>query len=819
MRKICAILLLFVGLLTYSQSKITVRKSGETTPIVGASVSCDGKEIGKTASDGTLSFKTKCRIVEVSANEYYEEDIVVDKVMEISLTKTDPNLKNIKTVILEDKSDPRALAILKKVNDNYKNNSPKSLDSYSFKSYEKIALDLDEDSIQNYNTYIDRRIDSLKQLPQKPMKKDEKKDSIESVNIMKLMSQSKLFLWERASQFLYSGKYGEKVNILDNRVSGLNQPIYEMMTLRSNRNQIPREIREENRTLYRFFLTDSIEIDGRKNYVIRFRQVDYKKPVQRRKFNGYLYVDAETYGLKKIESNSKKKSEGSIVSIWKPIDNKWFLVRENLKIRMGSTNFTDSKPSSGKKPDSEKDDKSDEKTKTKFGNYVYMSADYFDFKSPIEEKAKDFSGYSMDVKNSDGSLLDKYRTEKLTERELATYEKIDSVGSKYKLDQKVGIFTGLLKGKLRAGMVDFDISKFVVYNKYEKFRVGAGVKLNEKFNRYISPDAYFAYGFGDKEFKFGAGVDFRTTLQKNSFFRAEYFNDVNAVGRFSENLWSFKMKLMNSGVSLNNSRFYRFQGFRVSYENDVTNGITLNFAAKKSQEEAKFDYNFSGLGNTFDAFTTMITFKFSPNSKNIMTPSGKYTYNQGLPELYINYEQGLKSFGGDFKFSRFDALFIHQFKTDIGVTGFRVYGGLLSGNAPIWYNFAMNGLANGQPGLNFNLTSYLGFATMEGGKYFNDKFIGTFFSHRIPWYFKSFGKNTSSFDLVYKGTIGNMKDTSVHQFEFKKLDHLYNEVGLEWNNFLSTQFNLGFFYRVGHYNTPKFSDNFAIQLKFKLLGF
>ena len=64
-----------------------------------------------------------------------------------------------------------------------------------------------------------------------------------------------------------------------------------------------------------------------------------------------------------------------------------------------------------------------------------------------------------------------------------------------------------------------------------------------------------------------------------------------------------------------------------------------------------------------------------------------------------------------------------------------------------------------------------------------------------------------------------MKNPEFHQFEFQNLNHLYNEVGLEWNNFLSSQFNLGFFYRVGHYNTPGFKDNFAVQFKFKILGF
>lgn len=808
MKKILNLTFCIFATFVFSQSKIIVKEAGTQRIIPNATVKCNNKTLGTTNNAGELQFRTKCKKVSVSAAGFFEDDVVTDKLMEVFLSKADPKTQNIQTVILEDKSDPRALEILKKVNDNYNENSPKSLESYSFKSYEKMSYDFDEDSIRNYNISMQHKIDSLKQLPEQYTSKQEKKDSLDGINMMKLMGKSKLFLWERASQYLYSNKYGEKINILDNRVSGLNQPLYEMMALRSNRTQMPREIREENRSLYRYFLTDSIDIDGRKNYVIRFRQVDYKQPVKKRKFNGYLYIDAETYGIKKIESNSKIKSEGSITSIWKPIDNKWFLVKENLKIRIGKTNLDDKKDK-----DSAKD------KRNTYGNYVFMTADYFDFKTPIEEKSKDFKGYTIEVKNADGTLLDQYRTTPLTARELMTYEKVDSVGTKYRLDQKASIASGLLKGKLRSGMVDFDLGRIIGYNAHEKIRVGVAAKLNEKFNKYLSPDAYVAYGFGDKKFKYGAGIDVRTTLEKNSFFRVEYFNDVMAAGRFPENQWNFRMKLMNSGIALNNARFFKYDGFKLAYENDITNGITVNVSAKKTNEQATFDYNFKNLGNDFDVFTTAITLKFSPTSKNIMTPSGKYTYEQRFPELYLNYEQALKSLGGEINFSRINALFAHQFKTDLGVTGFRLYGGLTTGDAPIWYNYTMNGLGNGKNGLNFNLTSYLGFATMQGGKYYNDKFVGTYLTHRIPWYFKSFGKNISSFDVVYRGVIGDMKNPEFHQFDFQKMDHLYNEVGLEWNNFLSSQFNLGFFYRVGHYSTNRFKDNFAIQFKLKLLGF
>ncbi len=131
--------------------------------------------MGKTNSQGVLVFKTKCKKVDVKATGFYESDVVVDKVMEISLTKVDPKTHSIETVMINDKSDPRALEILQKVNDNFKNNSPQSLDSYAFKSYEKISLDFDEDSIKHYSNSLNQKIDSLKSLPKKTSLKKPKK--------------------------------------------------------------------------------------------------------------------------------------------------------------------------------------------------------------------------------------------------------------------------------------------------------------------------------------------------------------------------------------------------------------------------------------------------------------------------------------------------------------------------------------------------------------------------------------------------------------------------------------------------------------------
>ncbi len=814
MKKKLSLILLILFTIYKSQSVLTVYQSGNEIPVAGAAVTCNGTVLGYTQNNGTLSFTTDCLQVEVSKDGYYTEKPVTDAVMQVYLAKTDLKTQNIETVIINESSDPRALAILKKVRENYKNNSPKSLDSYRYKSYEKISIDIDEDSLQHYNQSLSEMTRLMDRLSLK--KKDKKQEEDTTVTVKEVFANSKLFLWERAQEFLHSSKYGEKINVLDNRVAGLSEPFYEMMAIQSNRDRMPREIREENQNLYRYFLTDSIEIEGRQNYVISFREVTYKQAVQRRKFNGYLYVDTETYGLRKIESHNKEKSDGSMTSIWKPLYGKWFLESESIKMKLTNMSMEPDQDNSADEQDPER--RQTMRTVDNFRTYGMITATYFDHESPIEETPKDFRGYTFSVKNADGSLMDQYRTENLTPREQNTYVVIDSLGQKMDINSKASVLSALVRGKVRVNKVDIDLGKVIGYNLYEGARAGISVKLNEKFSPVFSPDAYFAYGFKDGDVKYGVGADYHLSRNRTAILRGEYYHDVMAAGRFSEHFWDFRMKINNAGIALNNDRFYHFEGGKITFEYDLTNNLSMKLAGILQTEEARFNYTYRNAIADFTNFSTLLSFKYSPFSRNMMTPQGKFTTRKRYPEFFLNFEQAWEGLGGDFKYSKADVLINHQFKTKLGLTGIRVYGGKLFGEAPMWHHFTMNGLS-GSNNFKFNLTSYLGFATMKGGMYYNDEFVGQYFTHRIPWYFRSIGQNSSSFDIIHRSVIGNMRNPEYHQFNFRKLDHLYQEVGLEWNNFLSSYFNLGLFYRVGYYHTPKFSDNFAVQLKFKLLAF
>ena len=134
----------------------------------------------KLTQMGNLTFKTKCKKVDILANNFEDKEAEVRKEMQISLKPSSEKTGNIDRIVLNDKSDAKALKILDEFNKNHKKNSPQALDSYQFKSYSKISIDVDQDSIADYQNFLAKRADSLAKIEKRTFKqKDkEKKDSL-----------------------------------------------------------------------------------------------------------------------------------------------------------------------------------------------------------------------------------------------------------------------------------------------------------------------------------------------------------------------------------------------------------------------------------------------------------------------------------------------------------------------------------------------------------------------------------------------------------------------------------------------------------------
>ncbi|MFP7657386.1 hypothetical protein [Chryseobacterium proteolyticum] len=190
MKRVLFIIFFWTCIFGYSQSKIKVIDEIDKTPVLNAKIFCNDKLLGQTDSRGIFEFKTKCNSIEIRADYYQNEIALVEENMEVSLLKTSSKTTAIETVILQDKSDPSALEILNKVNKYFKENSPKSLSSYTYKSYEKVSLDIDEDSITQFNQFFNDT---------NFFKKKREKDSLNNISAKKNLFKKQTFSLGKSS--------------------------------------------------------------------------------------------------------------------------------------------------------------------------------------------------------------------------------------------------------------------------------------------------------------------------------------------------------------------------------------------------------------------------------------------------------------------------------------------------------------------------------------------------------------------------------------------------------------------------------------------
>lgn len=96
-------LFLFFTVLYFGQTSLKVFSKTDKKPIRDAAVYCDDNLLGKTNFDGVLSFKTKCKKVEILASNFEDVTADVKKSMEVAMQPLSEKQSNIDKVVITDK--------------------------------------------------------------------------------------------------------------------------------------------------------------------------------------------------------------------------------------------------------------------------------------------------------------------------------------------------------------------------------------------------------------------------------------------------------------------------------------------------------------------------------------------------------------------------------------------------------------------------------------------------------------------------------------------------------------------------------------------
>lgn len=723
-----------------------------------------------------------------------------------------PFPQDIEEVIVYPTENP-AHRIIKKASENRVKNNPEKSGPFSYIAYEKVIFGIESDTslVKGVDTTAIRRVidDSL----------NYGMDGKSRIDIRRFLEDQYLFMMENVSSRKYFSAEKNKEEVIASRVSGVSQPSFMVLArqfqsfsfyenfINITDRQYLNPISTGSTEKYFFEIRDSVFTSRSDTvFIISFR------PMRGKNFEGLkgvLYINSHGYAIQNVIAEAaEQKGVPVSVSIQQQYDLvngvRWFPVLLNTTIRINPSMFGF---------------KGAPVNLAGSGKSYIVNIDFNPKFNPSE-----FSEVGIEVKPDSHKQPEQvwslYRTDSLTRRELETYRVIDSLGKAEHLDRTIISFETLLTGYLPGKYWNFDIRRFVGYNPYEGFRLGAGGKTSSALSDLFSVSGYVAYGTRDKSWKYSGGVTFNLHKATELNLTVLYRDDVKETGGIT----------FNETWTISGTAFFRdYMVDLMDRSRDAE--LNLNFRALKYltvlpyirhstiTPSDRYDYEPDALVNSsaFSVTETGIKFRYAYKETFVKSPRGnKFSLGTNYPVIFLNYARA-----GDFKdeqynYSRSEIKITKIFKTRaLGDTRIAFAGGWFNGIAP--YSLLYSGIASYRP---FTLETEQSFGTMRFNEFLSDQFAALFLKQDFgKLLFKPRGKFQPEIALVQNIGFGSLENKPVEDIIYKTMEEGYYEGGILINNifrFRPLEYGIGALYRYGPYAYQKTIDNFAFKLTIQL---
>lgn len=428
---------------------------------------------------------------------------------------------------------------------------------------------------------------------------------------------------------------------------------------------------------------------------------------------------------------------------------------------------------------------------------------------------------SPDAYHESDEVWNAGRYSPLSSKDSVTYTRLDKIGKEAQLDKTGKKVDALLNGRWNAGKVDILLNEFFYINKYEKLRIGAGIQTNATFSRYFSVGATAGYGFGDGKFKYRTAADIHLNRKHMAKVSFSYFNSL---------LESGVTESFSKSYGLLNAEDYRdwyvknldqVKGRTLGYSQHVLKhfDIGFNYTIQEKTPQYLYSYMLPGvydyieLGQNFNISEAGIRVRFAYNEKYISTTHGLISMGTRAPVFLFAYNRGLKKItSGEYNYNRYDFQVDYSHPTKYyGTSLIRIKAGLIDTPLPRPLLYTQRAAYT-----SFGLYSPNSFAAMRYDEFIADRYLNIFFSHDFGNILFKTRKFKPEPVLVTNFAIGSLKNAGSHILNnYKAPEKGYLESGIIVNRLLGIAFiNLGagVFYRYGAYSLPKTIDNFSFKL-------
>jgi hypothetical protein len=732
-----------------------------------------------------------------------------------------PNNSVLKEVVISN-ANPANAIIATVIRNKNVNNPEKKLKNFQFKSYSKLLVTANPDSIVG-------KIDTL--FADSATRNKIVKIDSSDYKFKKIIDKQHLFLTEKVSQFQFD-KPTVKETILGTKMAGFKEPIYELLGFGLQSFSIYDEKYELFETKYkspiangalreyRYKILDTTAINNREVLVVYF-----KNKISSKGLEGLLYIDTENHAVAKAVMRIRGVLDITGVHEFNYLaeENIWFTIRKNFKIVKGKSK----EPTSilgGRIEFAAEDD--DEKTSAQkqASDFTYLVSEMQVFDLQVNNGFTIKNPFiAIDVKANanarDVAFWKQNRTDSLDIRSERTYFVLDSVVTKQKIEKKIRFGRKIINGYLPFGPFDFDLRYLLSYNNFEGFRFGVGGITNEQFSRRFRIEGYTAYGLKDETVKYNLGTALRLGNSSNTWVGGSYTDDVREIAstNFATDKRVFKLY---DPRPINISTFYNHKTWRGYIETKIIPKTESIWQLTHSDISPLFNYIFDYNGKLYQDFsmtTAMFSIQWNPFSNFMQTPNGRIEYEKRFPRFALQFTKSLPHiWNNDFDFSKIDARIEYEKKYLNGQKSEVLLQAAYSmGAIPLThlYNTSPNNLTRDNLLQRITIAGKNSFETMYFNEFFSSEFVMLQFKHGFRRV-ELFPKVKPSLVLVTRMVWGNLKNPERHLgIDYKTLDQGLFESGIELNQ-IYKGFGLTGFYRYGPNQLSRLEDNLAVKLSF-----
>lgn len=758
------------------------------------------KNYGTTTDiDGNFVFNTKepVQSIKLSYVGYETKEIQPDGKTFISIYLL-PTTFQLDEVRILPGENP-AHRIIKKVVDNRTLLNPeKSLD-FTYDSYSKLYVTAEMDSVLVNNPEKLAEADSI------------------TIRVDSLLQKQHIFMMESITQRKYKVPSKNYEKVIASRVSGLQNPTFALLGTQLQSfsfystniyvmdKAYLNPISTNSHNKYLFVIEDTIITPTDSVYIISFT------PFKGKNFDalqGLLYINTDGYALQNVIAEPYEQDAALTIGIrqqYEKLDGKWFPKQLSSKFIMNNASLNSFK-------------------------MVGISNTYI--KNVVinpELKNKEFSYVDTEIdlkaNKRDENFWNEYRGDTLSAKEQNTYHVIDSIGKAENLDKKLGGLEAILTGKLKWGIIDLDLNRFLGYNNYEGFKLGAGFHTNQHFSKWFSIGGYGGYGFKDKEEKYGGDATF--LLEKNNDIAINFSYDKDVAEPGVVKFRDYKVPLISSAgtrvLYLDRMNNYEKMQARLSFRT-LRYLKTYAFVNQQKVEVTDDYYYVKHIDNTIFIrdrnylFNEVgIEMRYAYQEKILKTLSYSYRTATKYPILYAKIERGINQYEGEYTYTRYTFRTEKKFNTrNFGQPYFRLEAGYIEGKVP-------QHKLNHPIGVNriddfLLLSTENAFETMLPYEFLSNQYVHFHFRHSFRGLLLKIKKFQPEFIITTSAGVGKLDHAELHQgVVFNTMEKGFYESGLIINNILKSNtstFGVGAFYRYGPYAFDKTSDNFAIKMSF-----